>query len=324
MSRIDDDDHSVSVQGYVLFKQVVIEGANTISSPLTYGFPAITGFLGSFHAMSRKMADDERLSEVSLGGVLLACHDCQPQIYRPNTYHNYTFNQTRNPIKKDGKTASIIEEGKCRVVMSFVVELLAEQLLSPEQQAHAVKQTKQWIQQQRMAGGSVQGMARFEPVQFFDSSDISAVIPHLLPAFVLMDAQSDFAHIIDEVKADNPDATPLDALIDVCALHHIPKTQKNGDTKWSPMTRKTGHGWLVPMPIGYQGIFERFEAGVMQHTRNPEYPSHYVEAIYSLGKWVYPQRLTAIGGNHDIANAFWRYHYDVDHALYLVTQHTDM
>ncbi|KRG35118.1 CRISPR-associated protein Csy2 [Psychrobacter sp. P11F6] len=323
MSRIDDD-NDIGVVGYLLFKKVIIDGANTISSPLTYGFPAITGFLGSFHAMSRKMADDEQLSSVSLGGVLLACHDCQPQMYRPNTYNNYTFNQTRNPIKKDGKTASIIEEGKCRLVMSFVVEVLADTNLTAEQQASAIQKTKQWIQQQRMAGGSVHGLARFEPVQFFDSSDISAVIPQLLPAFVLMDAQDEFAQIINEVQKDNPDATPLDALIDVCALYQIPETKPNGETKWSTMSRKSGHGWLVPMPIGYQGMSDCYEAGIMQNVRNPEYSSQYVEAIYSLGKWVYPQRLNRIGGEHDIANAFWRYRYDADDSVYLVTQQQDL
>lgn len=322
MSRIDDD-NDIEVMGYLLFKKVIIDGANTISSPLTYGFPAITGFLGSFHAMSRKMAEDEQLSSIALGGVLLACHDCQPQMYRPNTYNNYTFNQTRNPIKKDGKTASIIEEGKCHLTMSFVVEVLADTKLTTEHQASAIQKTKQWIQQQRMAGGSVRGLARFEPVQFFDSSDISAVIPQLLPAFVLMNAQNEFAQIINDVQKDNPDATPLDALIDVCTLHHIPESQKNGEIKWSATSRKSGHGWLVPMPIGYQGISEVFDAGVMQNVRNPEYPSQYVEAIYSLGKWVYPQRLNRIGGEHDIANAFWRYHYDVDDSLYLVTQQQD-
>ncbi|MGE6360743.1 type I-F CRISPR-associated protein Csy2 [Psychrobacter glacincola] len=322
MSRVDDD-NNIGIVGYLLFKKVMIDGANTISSPLTYGFPAITGFLGSFHAMSRKMADDESLSEVSLGGVLLACHDCQPQMYRPNSYNNYTFNQTRNPIKKDGKTASIIEEGKCRLVMSFVVEVLADTTLTTEQQASAIQNTKQWIQQQRMAGGSVRGLARFEPVQFFDNSDISAVIPQLLPAFVLMDAQNEFAQIINDVQKDDPDATPLDALIEVCALHQIPETQKNGDTKWLTTSRKSGHGWLVPMPVGYQGISELYDSGVMQNVRNPEYPSQYVEAVYSLGKWVYPQRLNRIGGEHDIANAFWRYRYDADDSLYLVTQQQD-
>lgn len=207
--------------------------------------------------------------------------------------------------------------------MSFVVEVLADTQLTTEQQASVIQKTSQWIQQQRMAGGSVRGLARFEPVQYFDSSDISAVIPQLLPAFVLMDAQDEFAQIINDVQKDNPDAAPLDALIDVCALHHIPEAQKNGDTKWLTTSRKSGHGWLVPMPIGYQGISDRYDAGVMQNVRNPEYPSQYVEAIYSLGKWIYPQRLNRIGGEHDIVNAFWRYHYDADDSLYLVTQQQD-
>jgi CRISPR-associated protein Csy2 len=60
------------------------------------------------------------------------------------------------------------------------------------------------------------------------------------------------------------------------------------------------------MPIGYQGISELYDAGVMQNVRNPEYPSQYVETIYSLGKWVYPQRLGGVYSEYDISNAFWR------------------
>ncbi len=314
---------SDAVIGYLVFKKVVIEGANAISSPLTYGFPAATGFLGSFHAMSRKVAMLADVSDFSLGGVLLACHECHPQIYRDKSYNNYTFNQTRNPIKKDGKTASIIEEGKCRLVMSFAVEVLGNSKPDDSQTEILMTKTKQWIQQQRMAGGSVQGIDRFNPVQFISYADVDAIPAHLLPAFVLMEAQEEFADIIDEVQADNPEATALDALIEVCALHHLPESQKNGDTKWQTLSRKTGRGWLVPMPIGYQGISDLFEAGVMQNVRNPEYPSQYVEAIYGLGKWVYPQRLGAAYSEYDIVDAFWRYRYDAKQNLYVVTQEPD-
>lgn len=313
-----------SVIGYLLFKKVIIEGANAISSPLTYGFPAITGFLGSFHAMSRKMIRFEGLNDLSLGGVLLACHECQPQIYRDKKYSNYTFNQTRNPIKKDGKTASIIEEGKCRLVMSFAVEVLSDNRVDDATTQILMTQTKQWIQQQRMAGGSVQGIDRFNPVQFIDYDDVDAIAAHLLPAFVLMNAEDEFAQIIDDVQTGNPEATSLDALIAVCALKHIPETDTKGDTKWKALSPKTGHGWLVPMPLGYQGISELYDVGVMQNTRNPEYPSQYVEAVYGLGKWVYPQRLGGAYSEYDIADAFWRYHYDSEQNLYLVTQERDL
>lgn len=326
-TQTDNVDSSIkcnkSVVGYLLFKKVVIEDANAISSPLTYGFPAVTGFLGSFHAMSRKMAEHSELNSLSLGGILLACYECTPKVYRDQPYNNYTFNQSRNPLKKDGKTASIIEEGKCRLVMSFVVEILSDSKPSDELTSILVNQSKQWIWQQRIAGGSVFGIDRFNPVQYFDANDIDDVVPHLLPAFVLMEAKQEFSEIIDAVQQDNPDATPLDALIDVATLHHTPETKDNGDTKWITTSRKTGHGWLVPMPIGYQGISELYDAGVMQNVRNPEYPSQYVEAIYGLGKWVYPQRLGGAQSEYDLVKAFWRYKHDKNNNLYLVTQQKD-
>nr|WP_298891500.1 type I-F CRISPR-associated protein Csy2 [uncultured Acinetobacter sp.] len=303
--------------GYLLFRQVQITGANSISSPITYGFPAITGFLGAFHAMSRKLQVHEAFKGFSLGGVLLACHDCQPQVYRSSKYSNYTFNQTRNPIKKDGKTASIIEEGKCHLTMSFVVEVLGTAHLSDEQSHLLVNQTTQWIQQQRIAGGSVHGLSKYKPVEFFQSHQLDDVIPSLMPAFVLMDAQDEFSQIIETFQDKHPDATALDALLDVCTIHHIPEATENGDVKWSATSAKTGYGWLVPMPIGYQGISECFDAGVMQNVRNPEYPSQYVEAIYGLGKWLYPYHLKA---NDQISTAFWRYEHDAEKSLYLVRQ----
>lgn len=305
------------VIGYLLCRHVRILGANSLSSPITYGFPAVTGFLGAFHAISRKLQADASLGGLSLGGVLLACHDCEPHTYRTSKYSDFTFNQTRNPIKKDGKTASIIEEGKCHLTMSFVVEILGDEEMDAQQQAKLVSDMPKLLMQHRMAGGSVHGMARVEPVRFIKCFDIDTVIPFLMPAFVLMDAQDDFADIIAEVQAKNPEATPIDALLDVCTLHHIPEAKTNGDVVWRTESCKTGRGWLVPIPIGYQGISPLYEAGVMQEVRNPEYPSQYVEAIYGLGKWVYPHHLSQ---NERILDAFWRYQYDAEQALYRVSQ----
>ncbi len=306
--------------GYLVFKKVRIHDANAISSPITYGFPAITGFLGAFHAMSRKVQQQAELENASLGGVLLACHDCEPQVYRTNKYSNYTFNQTRNPIKKDGKTASIIEEGKCHLTMTFVVEVLADDDLTPEQKQTLITCSEKWIQQQRIAGGSVLGLSRFDAVQYIDYEDIDVVIPQLMPAFVLMDAKKEFLDILEKLQQDEPNITPLDALLEVSTIHHIPTASKN-NIKWENYSVKKGHGWLVPMPIGYQGISDKYDTGVMQHVRNPEYPSQYVEAIYGLGKWVYPHRLKS---NDQLMNAFWRYSYQYDEAsgshLYLTQQ----
>lgn len=300
--------------GYVYFHKVVICDANAISSPLTYGFPAITGFTGAFHALSRTMMADDRFAHLALGGVLLACYDCTPKTYRTSKYRDYTFNQTRNPLKKDGTTASIVEEGKCNLVMSFVVELRADDIVDEQTILALTQFLSQAIFKQRIAGGSVMGMAKIDPVQYFGFEQIQELVPLLMPAFVLMDASAEFSELIANAQNQNPKITPLDVLLDVCTLHHIPELDTDGNTKWHTKSIKTGQGWLVPMPMGYQAISQLFHAGMMTNVRNPQYPSQYVEAIYGLGKWVYPHHL-----KNSLETAFWQQRYDGD-GLYLLTQ----
>ncbi len=303
----------VDTIGYLIFKKVKIQDANTISSPITYGFPAVTGFLGAFHAISRKL--QSQFAEVSLGGVLLACHDCQPNVYRSSPYSNYRFNQSRISLKKDGSTRPIIEEGKCDLTMTFVVEVKATGDLNKAEQKDLQEQVIKLIYQHRIAGGSVVNLDRFQPIQFIDSSEVEKISALLIPAFVLMDAEQDFAEIIEKLQTQNSALDALDALIEVATINHIPETQANGSTKWTTQSIKKDYGWLVPMPIGYQGISNIFAAGEMQNVRNPEYPSQYVEAIYGLGKWVFPHRL-----KDKLEQAFWYYSYDEENHLYRITQ----
>ncbi|RUO42767.1 type I-F CRISPR-associated protein Csy2 [Aliidiomarina taiwanensis] len=308
-----------TVVGYLVFNRIQVENANAISSPITYGFPAITGFLGAAHAMSRRL-QNSHLAELSLGGVLIACHDCQPQVYQASSYSDFTFNQSRNPIKRDGKTASIIEEGKCHLTVSLAIEVLVDEdedddeSLNSTEIEQLIANTTQWIQQQRLAGGSVKSLAKFNPVTFVEPDDIDQIKPLIMPAFVLMDAHNDLTELTGILQEKDHEQTALDALVDVCVLHHIPQTDSQGNTHWSVESAKEGRGWLVPIPVGYQGISDVFEAGEMQHARNSEYRSQYVESIYSLGKWVFPHRI------NDLATAFWQYHHDAESQLYLTIQ----
>lgn len=298
--------------GYLLLNRIQISNANTISSPLTYGFPAVTGFTGAIHALSRKVSQIDGLEDIRLDGVLIACHDCQPQTYRENSYKDFTFIQTRNPLKKDGKTASIIEEGRCHLTVSLVVGIYGDDDLTDEQVEQLTLKVYQLIRQQRIAGGSVHKLNNFEPVSFYKDADINEIKTKLLPAFVLTDAHDDLQAITAQLQTNNPEATALDALLETATLHHVPSDAQG--SSWTVETIKKGRGWLVPIPVGYQGISPQFNAGQMQHTRNPEYPSQYVEAIYSLGKWVFPYSI------EKLETAFWYQKHDTEQDLYLVTQ----
>ena len=297
------------VSHYLLLDKLEIEGANSISSPITYGFPAITGFLGAIHALNRRLAD----TELEFSGVLIACHECHVQRFRPHTYADYTFNQSRNPIKKDGKTASIIEEAKVHLTVSLVVEISAKPRASREIRDNAdgfAQRCQKALMQQRVAGGSVH---KIGDVQLFEHSEVKEIQRALVPAFVLMDARQDLISITETLQQQNPEATELDGLIEVATLHQEPDSPEARIDQWHSRSVKTGRGWLVPISVGYQGLVAPFDAGELAHSRNPEYSSQYVEALYSLGKWVFPQRLP-----DDFSLFFWRYNQQGN--LYLTSQ----
>ena len=53
-----------------------VQNANAISSPMTWGFPSITAFIGMMHALARRLPD----SGLEFRGVGVICHSlaCQP------------------------------------------------------------------------------------------------------------------------------------------------------------------------------------------------------------------------------------------------------
>lgn len=300
-----------NISHYLVLRKIEIESANTISSPLTYGFPAITGFLGAIHALNRKL--DEAGFQVKLTGVLIACHGIHIQRFRPHAFADYTFNQSRNPVKKDGNTASIIEEGKVNLTVSLIVEVnttLRSSATLSEDSDEFEQLCKTSLLQQRIAGGSVRSI---QSVQLKERSEATELWKRLLPASVLMDASKDLIEITQSLQKDNPEATALDGLIEVATLHHEPVDTSINKNGWQTRSVKTGRGWLVPIPVGYQAITPQFLPGELAHCRNPEYPSQYVETLYGLGKWVFPNRLP-----EEISRCFWRYRQENN--LFLVNQ----
>ncbi|MFQ0971104.1 type I-F CRISPR-associated protein Csy2 [Gilliamella sp. BG1] len=305
-----------SLRYYLLFDHVKIHNANAISSPLTYGFPAISGFLGAIHALSRKIESE---NPIYLDGVLIACHECDVQVYRPNNYADYTFRLTRNPLAKNGSTRSIIEEGRVHLDVSLLVEVKIEDretLDDADEQQAFIQQMKQKLYQQRVAGGQV---VDIESVALYSASESNKkLINALLPAFVLVEAPQDLQDITAELQQQDPNATALDALIETAMLHHHPQEKDH----WQTTSVKQGRGWLVPLHLGYQAISPLFSAGKVEHARSNEHATQFVECIYGLGKWVFPLRL-----KESLSQAFWRYKCSElqsnDAEIYITNQETN-
>ncbi|NMR59454.1 type I-F CRISPR-associated protein Csy2, partial [Pasteurella multocida] len=111
-----------STDYYILFDRIKIQGANTISGPLSYGFPALTGILGAMHALSRKLS----YRNVLLGGVMVACHNYEVQAYRENNNDDFKFKLNRQTMEKknsEWSASPIIEKEKKDLELALLVEL---------------------------------------------------------------------------------------------------------------------------------------------------------------------------------------------------------
>lgn len=302
-------DAGYELSGYLLIKNIQIENANAISGPLSYGFPALSSFLGFVHALSRQLKEHEELSKLRLDGCLVACRDLQLHAYRTRSIRPYRFNQKRIPLSRDGKTASIIEEGRCHLTVHLAIGVYGFR----ECMRHAFEAfIQERVMQHRIAGGSVVSLDAKSAVTYIGAGDPDKLKKALFPAFVLMSAHEQLAMMMEEHPTELQIDTPLDVLIETATIHHMPPDDTAGNTHWSIKSMKQGRGWLVPIPVGYQGISSEIEAGQLINSRNPEYPAQYVEAIYSLGKWVFPNTI------EDIDQAFWYQNYDAEQSLYLI------
>ncbi len=99
----------------LLLPHIRIENANAVAG-LTWGFPAITHFLGYVHALSRRVSE----FGVSFTGCAVINHEHHIQAY--SSGRDYQFALTRNPLTKEGKTAAFNEEGRMHLTVSLLVE----------------------------------------------------------------------------------------------------------------------------------------------------------------------------------------------------------
>ncbi|WP_416138384.1 type I-F CRISPR-associated protein Csy2 [Halomonas sp. HK25] len=310
-----------------------IQNANAISSPMTWGFPAMSAFMGTVQALERNLPDDIRLVFNEIGVV---CHRIDPQV----TEGGFTraFHLTRNPVDKSGSTAAIVEEGRAHLEISLLIGVEADggdDLKNVDRRQAIAQQLYQQVQGMRIAGGSVMparpGERRHWPelVSFDADEQESArqwrrIKRRLLPGFSLVLRDDRLAEHTATLKAEDQHATPLDAWLDLSRLNHechlTATTEKNGETKeevsWE--MRRPYPGWLVPIPVGYGAISDLLDPGAVTNARDPEVPFQFVESLYSIGEWVSPHRI------QDPEALMWFVENDLERGIYrLNNDYTD-
>jgi CRISPR-associated protein Csy2 len=289
----------------LVIRHLNVEGANAIAG-LTWGFPAMTSFLGLTHALQRKV--QARVSDrLTLTNCAVICHASQVQSHSNNMSRENYFALTRNPLTKDGSTAPFNEEGKMRMDVTLLIALSGP--TPPSVEGDLTECIEDALAASRVAGGTVQSIGNVELIK-----DIGAInrepatrksfLRKLLPGFALVSR--------DDVLKDHIEKTqqaPLEAFLDFSARKMSSKP-KGDKAEWT-VDRLDYTGWLKPIVVGYQGISDLYEAGQVGNVRDRSCPVQFVESIYSLGQWISPHRID------DLKHLFWHQEYQADDALYL-------
>jgi CRISPR-associated protein Csy2 len=106
---------------FLLIPHIKIHNANAMSSPYTIGFPAMTAWLGAVHALQRHV-QQQGFSDVSFLKVGISCHAFDLQTYKGRGDFVSSIIGTSNPLDKDGNRPAFIEEARCHLTVSLLVE----------------------------------------------------------------------------------------------------------------------------------------------------------------------------------------------------------
>ncbi|WP_198002396.1 type I-F CRISPR-associated protein Csy2 [Chlorobium ferrooxidans] len=291
-----------------------VQNANCISSPLTWGFPAMSAILGFVHSLERKLKP--RYTDLGFSGVAVICHRFEPQIYSPDR-GDKVFRLTRNPLNEKGESPSFAEEGRAHITISLLIQVKSENysnnlnLSQKEEMAEEILKTAQGL---RLAGGSILSpFTKKSKVRLSDwdviGDALKAELRRLLPGFLLTSREDLLSERTTELQTLDPEATSLDALLDFSSLNYEPiSTEPDADVVEWQVRKKPG--WIVPIPVGYRSISTCYGAGEVLNARDTETPFSFVECIFSLGQWISPHRLT------DAGKIFWKHEADVEKGLY--------
>ena len=269
-----------------------VQNANAISGPLTHGFPAMTAFLGLMWALQRK-AGKSGIGGLQFRAVGVVCHDHQEQV---GDGYVKAFNLTRNPIGRDGNTAAIVEEGRIHLNISLIFAVDAPHLGADAQADMQLAQALHDVLcTMRIAGGTVVPSHAYRRPRFVAMTgdadgqrlEFRKAMLRLLPGFALVARDDLLAAEHERLKADDPQATVLDAWLKRSRWNHRYDHEANAWTH----DRGKGSGWIVPIPVGYAALTDLQAPGTVTNARDATTPFRFVESLQSLGEWLGPHRL---------------------------------
>lgn len=207
---------------YLLIERIKVQNANAASG-FTWGFPAITHFLGFSHNLNRKLQSHCELSSLALGGCIVVAHEQHIHTYKDGATTRFSQYKTAQylGLKFDKgilKDPAINEEAKMNMTVSLLIPV--EGYLGGLQDS-LKGFIKNACQIQRLAGGTVLSVENVDIIDLAKGEQLKSVRRKLLPGFILQDRSDHLAEHFSKLKESDPQVELLDAWFDFIALKQV-------------------------------------------------------------------------------------------------------
>jgi CRISPR-associated protein Csy2 len=286
------------MKNILLIPYIQIHNANALSSPYTIGFPAMTAWLGAVHALQRQLKTrDDDFEDLDFKSVGVVCHDINLQTHKGSSDFVYSIIGTGNPLDKSGDRSSFIEEARCHLTVSLIIDYACDYDQDLTEHVDQLITGKL-----KFAGGDVITAKPSETFEI-DSENQKQLITKLMPGFCLIERRD----LMQQSMTDKQDA--IDILLDYITVKHTSQIDDKGKVTWTS-SRKT-KGWIVPIATGFHGISD---LGNAENQRDPDTPHRFAESIVTLGEFIMPYRI------NNLDNMLWHTQADLENNLYLCQQ----
>ena len=294
---------------FLLIPHIRIHNANAMSSPYSIGFPAMTAWLGAVHALQRKLQQLSDFENLCLSKVGISCHQLEVQTHRSKGDFVSSIIGTGNPLDKDGSRPSFIEEARCHVTVSLLIEMSES---DPEWEESLPIAIAPMLRQMKMAAGDVLSFREPKVVYLEEgnASELKKLTQRLMLGHVLVERRQ----LLQDYVATNPEQDVLHALLAHLHIRHRVAVDANqeaiaiGNNQYLWEASRLQAGWLVPIAVGFQGISP---LGLAQNQRDANTPHRFAESVLTLGEFVMPYRIERID------DMLWHYHVDAEQDLYV-------
>ena len=290
------------IRRVLLLPHIAVHNANALSSPFTIGFPAMTAWLGAVHALQRKV-NARGLENMNFDKVAVVNHKMELQIHKGSGDFVYSIVGTGNPLDKDGERSAFIEEARCHLDVSLLIEY--PPIDKDDEEILLGHVTHHLNASMKIAGGDILSFQkpRLYRIEEGNDTDLRKLTRQLMPGYAIIERRE----LMIEAMENGQDA--MDALLDYLAIHHSCEKDDDGNVTWTSQ-RKTS-GWIVPISTGFHGISE---LGHAKNQRDPATEHRFTESVVTLGEFRMPHSINSLD------EILWRYHADMEKNLYLCQQ----